>query len=115
MNTSIRIIVIAAVAFAPLLAMPQASAPSELNKSMTKIGQRLQRNMLWVLRAILLCSLGGAPLFAQAPTLTSLSPNNANAGSPALTLTLTGTNFDGSSQVRWNGSPGLQGSLALRS
>jgi uncharacterized protein (TIGR03437 family) len=37
------------------------------------------------------------------PTLTSISPNSANAGGAAFTLTATGTNFVASSKVRWNG------------
>jgi hypothetical protein len=42
------------------------------------------------------------------PTITSISPNTATAGSAAQTLTITGTNFlptsdpSGGSQVRWN-------------
>jgi YD repeat-containing protein len=39
-----------------------------------------------------------------APTLTSISPTNAVAGDAAFTLTAMGTNFVGSSVVRWNGS-----------
>ncbi len=39
-----------------------------------------------------------------APTLTSLNPNSANAGGPAFTLTLTGSNFVNASVARWNGS-----------
>ena len=39
------------------------------------------------------------------PVTSSLSPTSANAGSPGLTLTVTGTNFISSSQVQWNGSP----------
>ncbi|HKE32864.1 MAG TPA: IPT/TIG domain-containing protein [Candidatus Angelobacter sp.] len=42
-------------------------------------------------------------LFAQAPTISSIVPNSAIAGSPALTLNLTGTNFNAASQVQWNG------------
>jgi hypothetical protein len=38
------------------------------------------------------------------PTLTSLSPNTALAGSAAFTLVVTGTNFIDSSVVRWNGN-----------
>lgn len=41
---------------------------------------------------------------AGAPVLTSLNPSAAAAGSPALTLTVNGTNFVSSSTVRWNGS-----------
>jgi peptidoglycan/xylan/chitin deacetylase (PgdA/CDA1 family) len=38
------------------------------------------------------------------PTVTALNPTSAVAGDPAFTLTVTGTNFVGSSVVRWNGS-----------
>lgn len=37
------------------------------------------------------------------PTLTALNPNSALAGGPNFTITVTGTNFVGSSVVRWNG------------
>src|SRR5207247_11263662 len=39
-----------------------------------------------------------------APTLSSISPTSAAAGGAAFTLTATGTNFNSSSVVRWNGS-----------
>ena len=40
-----------------------------------------------------------------APTLTSLSPSSAAAGSPALTLTVNGTNFPAAgNNVTWNGA-----------
>jgi len=38
------------------------------------------------------------------PTLSSLSPTTAVAGGAAFTLTVTGSNFIGSSVVRWNGA-----------
>ncbi|MGE0884029.1 MAG: IPT/TIG domain-containing protein [Blastocatellales bacterium] len=38
------------------------------------------------------------------PTLTSLTPNSAQAGGPSFTLTVNGTNFVSGSVVRWNGS-----------
>ncbi|MFN0121730.1 MAG: hypothetical protein ACKV2V_14650 [Blastocatellia bacterium] len=41
---------------------------------------------------------------AVAPTLTSLTPNTATAGSPGLTLTLTGSNFIAGAIARWNGA-----------
>ena len=41
------------------------------------------------------------------PTLSSISPSSATAGTAAFTLTVTGTNFAPSSTVKWNG-----GSLA---
>ena len=40
-----------------------------------------------------------------APTLSSLSPNAALAGSGTFTLSVTGTNFVNTSAIRWNGSP----------
>lgn len=40
-----------------------------------------------------------------APTLAAISPASAAAGSGALTMTLTGSNFIAASEVRWNGSP----------
>ena len=39
------------------------------------------------------------------PTITSLSPSSASAGSAAFTLTVNGTNYISSSVVQWNGSP----------
>ena len=44
------------------------------------------------------------PIPNPAPSLTSLSPASAVVGSPAFTLTLSGTNFVSGSQVLWNGS-----------
>jgi hypothetical protein len=38
------------------------------------------------------------------PTITGLDPSSATAGSPAFTLTVTGTNFSSGSVVRWNGA-----------
>lgn len=49
---------------------------------------------------------GGQPPQAPAPTLTSISPTSATAGSAAVTLTVYGTNFIAGglgSVVRWNG------------
>ncbi|MBI1765149.1 MAG: hypothetical protein HYR56_27370, partial [Acidobacteria bacterium] len=37
------------------------------------------------------------------PALTALNPNQAFAGGPAFTLTITGTNFVAGSRVQWNG------------
>jgi len=37
------------------------------------------------------------------PSISALTPSGAAAGSGALTLTVSGSNFDQSSQVRWNG------------
>ena len=39
-----------------------------------------------------------------APTVTSISPTSANAGSSNTTLTVTGTNFVSTSVVQWNGT-----------
>src|SRR5207247_8952520 len=39
-----------------------------------------------------------------APTLSTIAPSSAMAGGPAFTLTVTGTNFNSSSIVRWNGN-----------
>jgi uncharacterized protein (TIGR03437 family) len=39
-----------------------------------------------------------------APSITSLNPNSAPAGSPGVTLTVNGTGFINSSVVRWNGA-----------
>jgi hypothetical protein len=39
------------------------------------------------------------------PSLSSLTPNTATAGGPALTVTVSGSNFISSSTVQWNGSP----------
>jgi hypothetical protein len=39
-----------------------------------------------------------------APTITTISPATAVAGSGGFTLTITGTNFVNSAKVRWNGS-----------
>src|SRR4029453_17585863 len=39
-----------------------------------------------------------------APTITGLNPASATAGSPAFTLTVSGTNFVSGSMVRWNGA-----------
>lgn len=42
---------------------------------------------------------------ATTPAITGLSPASARAGSPALTLTVTGSNFAADAQVLWNGAP----------
>jgi uncharacterized protein (TIGR03437 family) len=39
------------------------------------------------------------------PVLNNLSPSNLNAGSPAFTLTLNGSNFANGAIVQWNNSP----------
>jgi subtilisin family serine protease len=45
-----------------------------------------------------------APIENPQPIVTSMSPAKGRAGMPPLTLTLTGSGFDGFSVVRWNGS-----------
>ena len=45
-----------------------------------------------------------APIEHPQPVVTSMSPSRARAGLPSLTLTLTGSGFDGFSVVRWNGN-----------
>ena len=58
-----------------------------------------------VLLGILVASFGSAAAQNNpVPTLSSILPNTAAAGSGAFTLTATGTNFVASSVVRWNGS-----------
>ncbi len=47
------------------------------------------------------CPVGPAP----APTLASVAPATATAGSGGFTLTATGSGFTGGSVVTWNGSP----------
>ncbi|HEV2485307.1 MAG TPA: IPT/TIG domain-containing protein [Terracidiphilus sp.] len=42
--------------------------------------------------------------FAQVPTITGINPNTVTAGSPAFTLTVTGTNYNGTSTVSVNGT-----------
>src|SRR5439155_23832867 len=41
---------------------------------------------------------------APVPTLSTLAPSSAAAGGTDFTLTVTGTNFVGTSEVRWNGT-----------
>lgn len=58
----------------------------------------------------LLCSCGGGsstpppPSGNPAPSIQSISPNSAAAGSNGFTLTVTGSNFLSSSTVTWNGN-----------
>ena len=42
---------------------------------------------------------------ARTPAITSLAPAGAQAGGPAFTLTVTGSNFAADAQVLWNGAP----------
>jgi hypothetical protein len=44
-------------------------------------------------------------LIGQAPTLSTINPISVNAGSPAISLTVTGVNFRAGSFVAWNGIP----------
>jgi subtilisin len=44
------------------------------------------------------------PIASPAPVATALSPDSVRAGSGAFTLTVTGSGFNGSSQVKWNGA-----------
>jgi len=44
------------------------------------------------------------PILNPVPTITSLSPPSVVAGTGGFTLTVDGTNFIGSSVVRWNGA-----------
>lgn len=46
----------------------------------------------------------GAFVDSMNPSLSSLSPGSANAGSSAFTLTVSGTNFYSGSVVKWNGA-----------
>lgn len=46
----------------------------------------------------------GAIEFAATPVITTLSPSSAIAGSPAVSLTVTGSNFVAGASVEWNGS-----------
>ena len=39
------------------------------------------------------------------PAITELSPDNANAGGPAFTLTVNGSSFATNAVVNWNGAP----------
>src|SRR5204863_7526 len=73
---------------------------------MRRINRVRVRHSLWRMAVVALLLMGGCPaLLAQVPTLSSISPNNATAGSPGFTLTVSGTNFNVSSQVQWNGTP----------
>ena len=48
-----------------------------------------------------------APVVNPQPVVTALSPTSGLSGQASLTLTLTGSGFDGFSVVRWNGSDRL--------
>src|ERR1051326_8138744 len=71
----------------------------------TMINAASFRRMARTTTAIVIVSLVIASrLNAQAPTISSISPNTVTAGSPGLTLNVTGTNFNPASQLQWNGS-----------
>lgn len=53
------------------------------------------------------CGYSSKPAPATAgtlPAIAQLSPNSANAGGSAFTLTVNGSNFNSNAQVNWNGS-----------
>jgi hypothetical protein len=45
-----------------------------------------------------------APAGAQTPAIVSINPNSGLAGGPAFSLTVNGSGFISTSQVRWNGA-----------
>jgi IPT/TIG domain len=49
-------------------------------------------------------TINSAPANNPVPVLTNINPNSATAGGPGFTLTVNGSNFIGSSVVRWNGA-----------
>lgn len=49
-------------------------------------------------------TVGGGPPPPDTPTLVSISPTSATAGTSAVGLTLTGSNFSNTAVVQWNGS-----------
>ena len=53
---------------------------------------------------VLLLSACSYPRIPQIPLIGSLNPSSASVGGPAFTLAVTGTGFDSSSDVQWNGS-----------
>jgi hypothetical protein len=66
-----------------------------------------------ILVTLLLAACGGGgssgggqpPPEQDTPTLSSISPSSAVAGSSAVTLTLNGSNFESDASVNWNGNP----------
>ena len=48
-------------------------------------------------------SLGALKFTVNGPTVTTISPNTVSAGTPAFTISITGTNFSPGSAVVWNG------------
>jgi hypothetical protein len=67
-------------------------------RSAGKMSGRFAPVFLLGLAAISPCAL------AQVPTITSITPNTVTAGGPAFTLTVTGTNYNGTSTVSVNGT-----------
>ncbi len=66
--------------------------------SVTEIDQSQQSNALFFVITGTGSSAGGAVI------LNSISPSSATVGGVGFTLTLTGSNFTASSQIRWNGN-----------
>lgn len=54
---------------------------------------------------LLLASVAHAQLGGKAPVAGDIDPDNAVAGGPAFTLTVTGFNFSPTTQVTWDGNP----------
>lgn len=90
------------------LAFPQVNDPTVSNLvrwgsngfGFIAAGANLSDQELYLTRSSVLAPTQLNP----APTLSTISPASALAGSSALTLTLTGTNFVSTSTVSWNGS-----------
>ncbi len=70
--------------------------------------------LLWLVSFPLFLALGcgsgaspssSSPIKAPAPQISTVSPSTVPAGSAALTLAVSGSNFVAASQVLWNGSP----------
>lgn len=87
----------------------QLKARESTNWSVDRVGQlRLVNITLAALFAALLCGCGGGGGTASvtpgspAPQITSLSPDNANAGDGPIMLTVNGTEFLQTSSVLWN-------------
>jgi hypothetical protein len=58
-----------------------------------------------VLVVVVLTSSCQQQINYPSPVVSSLSPNNVNAGSPAFTLTVVGSHLTPASYVTWNGAP----------
>lgn len=59
-----------------------------------------------LIAATIACGYGSknyAPTAGTMPAISELSPDNANAGSAALTITVNGSNFGSHAVVNWNG------------